>query len=108
MPELPEVEVTRMSFADRIAHATILAVRLGKPLRWPLGCPTHELVGRTIGAVRRRGKFLLVELDQGVLLVHLGMSGRLVFASTLPPAGPHDQAPIALERGNPHRWRRPR
>lgn len=38
MPELPEVEVTRMSFADRIAGAEVQAVHLGKPLRWPLGC----------------------------------------------------------------------
>ena len=37
MPELPEVEVTRLSFADRIRGAAVRAVRLGKPLRWPLG-----------------------------------------------------------------------
>ena len=37
MPELPEVEVTRLSFASRIAGAEIKAVALGKPLRWPLG-----------------------------------------------------------------------
>jgi len=38
MPELPEVEVTRRSFADRIAGASILRLQMGKPLRWPLGC----------------------------------------------------------------------
>ena len=37
MPELPEVEVTRRSFAERIANAQILAMHMGKPLRWPLG-----------------------------------------------------------------------
>jgi len=37
MPELPEVEVTRLSFADRIAGAQVLSVWMGKPLRWPLG-----------------------------------------------------------------------
>ena len=37
MPELPEVEVTRLSFAERIAGARIEALRMGKPLRWPLG-----------------------------------------------------------------------
>ena len=37
MPELPEVEVTRRSFADRIRGARILAARAGLPLRWPLG-----------------------------------------------------------------------
>ena len=45
MPELPEVEVTRLGFADRIAGARIEAVRLGKPLRWPLGVEPAALVG---------------------------------------------------------------
>ncbi len=56
MPELPEVEVTRLSFADRIAGARIQSVRMGKPLRWPLGCLPEALHGRTVRAVRRRGK----------------------------------------------------
>ena len=38
MPELPEVEVSRRSFVAAIAGAEVLGVRLGKPLRWPLGC----------------------------------------------------------------------
>ena len=70
MPELPEVEVTRLSFADRIASAHILSLHLGKPLRWPLGVPAASLVGRQIWGVRRRGKYLLLDLDQGLLLVH--------------------------------------
>ena len=69
MPELPEVEVTRLSFAERIAGARILSVRLGKPLRWPLGIEPHVLVGRQVRAVRRRGKYLLVDLDEGVRLM---------------------------------------
>ena len=99
MPELPEVEVTRRSFADRIAGARILAARLGKPLRWPLGCAPHDLVGRTVLGVRRRGKYLLLDLDQGLLLVHLGMSGSLGFADTQPPAGPHDHFDLVTSRG---------
>ena len=79
MPELPEVEVTRLSLADRIAGARIESVRLGKPLRWPLGLEAQRLVGRTVRGVRRRGKYLLVDLDEGVLLLHLGMSGSLSF-----------------------------
>ena len=87
MPELPEVEVTRRSFADRIAGAAIGQVRLGKPLRWPLGCAPDDLVGRTVVQVRRRGKYLLLDLNQGLLLVHLGMSGSILFESALPAAG---------------------
>ena len=99
MPELPEVEVTRRSFADRIASAQILALHLGKPLRWPLGVPAASLVGRQIWGVRRRGKYLLLDLDQGLLLVHLGMSGSLNFAPVQPEAGPHDHMDLVTDRG---------
>lgn len=99
MPELPEVEVTRMSFAVPIAGARVLAVDLGKALRWPLGCATDELVGRLIKAVRRRGKYLLIDLDQGLLLVHLGMSGSLSFARHQPPAGSHDHFEMQTTHG---------
>jgi formamidopyrimidine-DNA glycosylase len=99
MPELPEVEVTRRSFADRIASAQILALHMGKPLRWPLGVPAQSLVGRQIWGVRRRGKYLLLDLDQGLLLVHLGMSGSLNFAPTQPEPGPHDHMDLVTDRG---------
>lgn len=99
MPELPEVEVTRMSFATPIAGARVLSVDLGKALRWPLGCATDELVGCIVKAVRRRGKYLLIDLDQGLLLVHLGMSGSLSFARHLPPAGAHDHFEMQTTHG---------
>lgn len=99
MPELPEVEVTRRSFADRIASAKILALHMGKPLRWPLGLSPQGLVGQQVLGVRRRGKYLLLDLDQGLLLVHLGMSGSLNFAPTQPEAGPHDHMDLVTDRG---------
>ena len=99
MPELPEVEVTRLSFAARIAGARVLEARLGKPLRWPLGCPVAALAGRTVLGVRRRGKYLLLDLDQGLLLLHLGMSGSLNFAPALPPPGVHDHFELITNKG---------
>lgn len=99
MPELPEVEVTRLSFADRIAGAQILAVRVGKPLRWPLGCPETDLIGRRVMGVRRRGKYLLLDLDRGLLLIHLGMSGSLTFDRDPPPAGLHDHFDLQTSQG---------
>jgi len=99
MPELPEVEVTRLSFADRIKGARILSVHMGKPLRWPLGCHPDALAGRIVTGVRRRGKYLLVDLDRGLLLMHLGMSGSLTFAATLPRAGVHDHFEMATSFG---------
>ncbi len=89
MPELPEVEVTRLSFADRIQGAKVLSVKMGKPLRWPLACEPVSLVDLRVMSVRRRGKYLLLDLQQepqdapvlagGLLLIHLGMSGSLSF-----------------------------
>jgi formamidopyrimidine-DNA glycosylase len=99
MPELPEVEVTRRSFAERIANAQILAMHMGKPLRWPLGVAPQSLVGRTVLGVRRRGKYLLLDLDQGLLLLHLGMSGSLNFAPSQAVAGPHDHMDLVTNLG---------
>lgn len=102
MPELPEVEVTRRGLAPSLAGARIEGVTLGKPLRWPLGIAPAALVGQTIRSVDRRGKYLLLRLDSGWLIVHLGMSGSLRFtpagqAAEVP--GPHDHVVLRLDRG---------
>ncbi len=104
MPELPEVEVTRQSFADRIRGARIRAVRLGKPLRWPLGCEPDSLVSQAVGEVTRRGKYLWLALDQsgvdrGGLLMHLGMSGSLAFNAGQSAPGPHDHFDLVTTHG---------
>lgn len=103
MPELPEVEVTRRSFADRIAGARVVSAAMGKPLRWPLGLAADALVGREVLAVRRRGKYLLVDLSEGLLLIHLGMSGSLRFVGNDEPslgeAGKHDHFDLQTTRG---------
>ena len=90
MPELPEVEVTRRSFVDRIRGARVAGVHMGKPLRWPLGAEPEVLLGQEVQDVRRRGKYLLLDLSGGLLMVHLGMSGSLRFDTLLPPPGVHD------------------
>ena len=103
MPELPEVEVTRRSFAERIAGARIVSSVLGKPLRWPLGLQPQALQGRLVQGVRRRGKYLLLDLNEGLLLIHLGMSGSLRFVGgdeePLGPAGVHDHFDLQTTRG---------
>jgi formamidopyrimidine-DNA glycosylase len=110
MPELPEVEVTRLSFADNIAGARVLAVRMGKPLRWPLRCEPDELLGMTVLQVRRRGKYLLLDLqggklEKGLLLMHLGMSGSLCFSPAahvgiaVSAAGKHDHFDLLTTQG---------
>lgn len=104
MPELPEVEVTRRSFADRIAGARVTAVRLGAALRWPLGCDPETLAGFSVGHAQRRGKYLWLPLERGAdercgLLIHLGMSGSLAFSDAPPDPGRHDHFDLLTTRG---------
>ncbi|MEX8493970.1 bifunctional DNA-formamidopyrimidine glycosylase/DNA-(apurinic or apyrimidinic site) lyase [Sphaerotilus sp.] len=107
MPELPEVEITRLSLTHRIEGARVRSARLGKPLRWPLGVAPQALAGRTVGPLTRRGKYLWMPLDPapgtvlepGGVLLHLGMSGSLRFEETLPPPGPHDHFELDTDRG---------
>jgi formamidopyrimidine-DNA glycosylase len=108
MPELPEVEVTRRTICDGLRGARVLRARLGKPLRWPLGCAPEELAGREVGEVTRRGKYLWLPLAapasgpgcfDGGLLVHLGMSGSLGFSDDPGPAGAHDHFDLVTSRG---------
>ncbi|MEO8836881.1 MAG: bifunctional DNA-formamidopyrimidine glycosylase/DNA-(apurinic or apyrimidinic site) lyase [Caldimonas sp.] len=99
MPELPEVEVTRRGFAERIAGARVTGVRLGKPLRWPFGPAPESLVGQAVGEVSRRGKYLWLPLERGGLLLHLGMSGSLSFGPVVGEPGPHDHFDLVTARG---------
>lgn len=104
MPELPEVEVTRISLADRLQGARVIAAHLGKPLRWPLGCTRASLSDLTIGDMARRGKYLWMPLRgakrQGGLLLHLGMSGSLALHEQAPPPrGVHDHFELRTTAG---------
>ena len=99
MPELPEVEVTRRGVDQRLLGARVLAVRLGLPLRWPLGVAREALIGRTVRAVGRRGKYLLLHFDEGVLLIHLGMSGSLSVRENPPAPQVHDHFDLVTTQG---------
>lgn len=105
MPELPEVEVTRQGIAGPLQGAHIRALRLGKPLRWPLGVAPESLLGLQLGMAQRRGKYIWLPLADegrpaGVLLLHLGMSGSLAWLPGEAPApGPHDHFDLATDRG---------
>lgn len=103
MPELPEVEVTRRTFGPQIQGARIERAVMGKPLRWPLGIAPQALEGREVQAVRRRGKYLLMDISEGLLLLHLGMSGSLRFAPSHEPAlgaaGAHDHFDLQTTQG---------
>ncbi len=106
MPELPEVEVTRRGIAAPLKGALVLQARLGKPLRWPLGCDLSSLAGTRVGDVTRRGKYLWLPLARaasnepgGGLLLHLGMSGSLALLQTAGAPGPHDHFDLVTTNG---------
>jgi len=91
MPELPEVEVTRLGLAPHVAGRTISSVAVREPrLRWPITPDVRALAGRTVQGIARRGKYLLMDCGDGHLIVHLGMSGSLRLVPTGTPAGRHD------------------
>ena len=79
MPELPEVEVTRRGISPHITGQSIERIDVRTPaLRWPIPPGLDALLaGRRVERVERRGKYLLIEVDAGWLIVHLGMTGTL-------------------------------
>jgi formamidopyrimidine-DNA glycosylase len=97
MPELPEVEVTRRGLAPKLAGRVISGVAVREPrLRWPIDAGVRGLAGRTVLAVHRRGKYLLVDCGDGHLILHLGMSGSLRLLPPGTPAGKHDHFDLEL------------
>jgi formamidopyrimidine-DNA glycosylase len=110
MPEMPEVEITRLGLAGRLRGARIASARVGKALRHPLGRDVGDLPGWVVGDIVRRGKYLWLPLTRGDssagLLVHLGMSGSLALIDprgdlpgNVPAAGPHDHFDLDTDAG---------
>jgi formamidopyrimidine-DNA glycosylase len=102
MPELPEVETVRRGLAVKMSGRRILQAELRRPdLRRPFPpALAARLDGARIGALGRRGKYILIELDaDGLLLLHLGMSGRVTAGSATLPDAPHDHVVLRLDDG---------
>ena len=96
MPELPEVETTLRGIAPALRGERITHVVVREPrLRWPVSLPDN-LAGQRIVRIARRAKYLLLHLEAGVLILHLGMSGRLRVVSNNAPVGKHDHVDIAF------------
>jgi formamidopyrimidine-DNA glycosylase len=96
MPELPEVEVTRLGLVPRLVGQNVTAVAARVPaLRYPLPpLLAKHLTNRQLVAIRRRGKYLLFDFGIGHLLVHLGMSGSLRLVRADEAAAKHDHLDI--------------
>jgi formamidopyrimidine-DNA glycosylase len=105
MPELPEVETTRLGLLPYLRGQKIRALIVReRRLRWqvPEFLP-ERLSGRTIHNIGRRGKYLLFDChdgnESGHLLIHLGMSGSLRILDRPLRPGKHDHLDIVLENG---------
>jgi formamidopyrimidine-DNA glycosylase len=87
MPELPEVETIVRELSPRLRGRQILSVEVLQPriTRHSKQDITTVLPGRRIEQVRRHGKFIIVQLDQGCLTIHLGMTGQLLFDAAPTP-----------------------
>lgn len=113
MPELPEVEVTRLGLLP-VQGAQIAQVTIRHHgLRWPIPVELPQyLQGRRVLTLTRRAKYILAEIGhtqvEGVLLLHLGMSGRLCLLERDFPAEKHDHFDIRFEDGRVIRLRDPR
>ena len=111
MPELPEVETVRRGLARCMTGRRIVRAELRRPdLRRPFPPDLAErLDGARIGALTRRGKYILVELDDsGLLLLHLGMSGRITAGSASMPPKRHDHVVLTLDDDTVVRFNDPR
>lgn len=110
MPELPEVETVLRGLAPHLTGQALIGaqVRDGR-LRWPVNPDLDaDLRGRHIVRCARRGKYLLLHLDRGALILHLGMSGSLRLLTGDTPPGPHDHVDLLLANGHRLRLRDPR
>src|SRR5580698_7107468 len=110
MPELPEVETTRRGIEPHAVGRRIVSLQLHEPrLRWRVAA---DIPGKVAGArilrVGRRAKYLLLELDSGVLLLHLGMSGSLRVLPADSPRLAHDHFDLQLDSGSTLRFNDPR
>ena len=112
MPELPEVETVRQGLADVLEGRRLHRVQAMRPdLRFPL--PENfegRLSGRQVEKLARRGKYLLIHLQERLTLIaHLGMSGRFrIFNTSPPPLERHDHVVFEAEGGISVRFNDPR
>ena len=110
MPELPEVETVRRGLLPVMEGRLITNASVNRPdLRWPFPVGmAGRLTGKRVTTLRRRSKYILADLDSGeTLIIHLGMSGRLLISGALlgnfhhdhPIPAKHDHVVLDMESG---------
>ncbi len=110
MPELPEVETTRLGIMPHLCGVKINSaiIRTDK-LRWPIPNDfTTQVAHQTIQDISRRAKYLCIHLEKNMILIHLGMSGRLSLLTEKKAPERHDHVDIILDNGKILRYTDPR
>jgi|TARA_B110000240_G_scaffold33565_1_gene36329 formamidopyrimidine-DNA glycosylase len=110
MPELPEVETTLRGIEPWLANQRIVQITVRQPsLRWPVTVGMATIVqGQLVLAVTRRAKYLIVELEYGSMLIHLGMSGSLRLTARDADWRKHDHIEMRMDNGATLRYHDPR
>lgn len=109
MPELPEVETTKRGLESFLLGATIesIDVRNGR-LRWPISNEVYALESRQVLRILRRGKYIILEFDNGAMIIHLGMSGSMRIAEPDAELKKHDHVIFYLSSEKQIRFNDPR
>jgi len=110
MPELPEVETVKRGL-EHYAQGQVIEKTIIRQyqLRWPINRKLNSLLKQQrIHNIRRRGKYLLLALDNGTLIMHLGMSGRIHIIPSETKPEKHDHVDIILSNGQCLRFTDPR
>lgn len=110
MPELPEVETTRRGISPHIIGKKITGITLrNASLRWPIPNDLNEKIqNKKIKTVERRGKYLLLAIANGHVIIHLGMSGSLRIIQSADSAQKHDHLDIHFGKNLLLRYNDPR
>ncbi len=102
MPELPEVETTVNAISENLKKRKIQSLKVYQPkLRYPFKDSwLKKIVGQRIIGVKRRGKYIIIELQIGALIIHLGMTGKLFFSKPNEPLKKHDHFDLNVGQFN--------
>ena len=109
MPELPEVETSRRGILPYLKGQIIDKIIVRQPkLRWPVDKAISNVHGQVILDIKRRAKYLLLQLPNNWIVIHLGMSGSLRILKNPQKAEKHDHIDLVLENGVTLRYTDPR
>lgn len=99
MPELPEVETTLRGIQPALGGSKITKLIVREPrLRWPITASLPDLVkDQRVKSLKRRAKYIIIQLQTGSLILHLGMSGSIRVVNDLTKLKKHDHYDLVLE-----------